>query len=124
MRVKLWSCMAKHKYRGGRPKGVKNGESSTSKGKKWTTQEEKQALWKQAKQKVDKEFGDNNNENASRWAKYGNVYDKWVVNIQPEDFDNLTNDEIDKLIYDYKGNYSLFKRGTKEDDFDGKYGKE
>lgn len=124
MSLKLRSCMAKHKYRGGRPKGVKNGDSTTHKGKKWNTQEEKDELFKKAKQKVDKAFGNNNSENASRWAKYGNVYDKWVVNIQPEDFDNLTNDEIDRLIYVYHGNYSLFKRGTKEKDFDGKYGKE
>jgi len=40
--------MAKHKYRGGRPKGVKNGESTISKGKLWNTEEEKQALWDKA----------------------------------------------------------------------------
>ena len=117
--------MAKHPYRGGRPKGVKNGESTTSKGKLWETEEEKEALWNKAHDKVSEEFGDNNEENAERWAKQGSdYYKKWYVNIQPEDFDNLTNDELMDVIYKYKGNYSLWKRGTKEDDFDGKYGKE
>ena len=116
--------MAKHPYRGGRPKGVKNGESTTNKGKLWETEEEKEALWNKAKQKIAEEFGDNNEENAERWAKHGNKYKQWYVNIQPEELDMLTNDEIDSLIYDYKGNYNLWKQGTKEPDFNGKYGKE
>ncbi len=114
--------MAKHKWKGGRPKGVKNGESSISKGKLWNTEEEKQALWNKAKLKIDEEFGDRSEENADRWAKQGaNHYKQWYVNIQPEEFDMLSNEEIDSLIYDYKGNYSLWKRGTKDDDWDGKY---
>ncbi len=116
--------MAKHPYRGGRPKGVKNGESTTSKGKLYNTEEEKQALWNKAKQKIAEEFGDNNEENAERWAKYGNKYDTWIVNLQPEEVDMLTNDELMDVIYKYKGNYNLWKQGTKEPDFDGKYGKE
>ncbi len=115
--------MAKHPYRGGRPKGVKNGESTTNKGKLWETEEEKQALWNKAHDKVSEEFGNNNEENAERWAKHRNKYQQWYVNIQPEELDMLTNDEIDSLIYDYKGNYSLWLRRTKEDDFNGDYGK-
>lgn len=44
----------KNKYRGGRPKGVKNGESSNpSKGKLWETEEEKAECWKRAEEKID-----------------------------------------------------------------------
>ncbi len=51
----------KNKYRGGRPKGVKNGESSNpSKGKLWTTEEEKQECWKRAEAKLE-ELGWNDN---------------------------------------------------------------
>lgn len=116
--------MAKHKYRGGRPKGVKNGESTISKGKLYNTEEEKQALWNKAHEKVSEEFGDNNEVNAERWAKRGGgYYKKWYVNIQPEELDRLTNEELMEVIYDYKGNYSLWLRGTKGDDFKGDYGK-
>ena len=116
--------MAKNKYRGGRPKGVKNGESSVSKGKLYDTEEEKQALWNKAHNKVSEEFGNNHDENAERWAKRGGDYYKtWYVNLQPEEFDNLTNEELMEVIYDYKGNYSLWLRGTKGDDFNGDYGK-
>jgi len=115
--------MAKHPYRGGRPKGVKNGESTTHKGKKWTTQEEKDELWKKAKQKIAEEYGSDNDRTSSNWVKYGNKYDTWVVNLQPEVVDMLTDDELMDVIYKYKGNYELWKQGTKEPDFDGKYGK-
>jgi len=113
--------MAKHPYRGGRPKGVKNGESTTNKGKLWETEEEKEALWKQAEQKVNKAYGDSIK---SYNGKGGTHYESWYVNLQPEEVDMLTNDELMDVIYKYKGNYNLWKQGTKEPDFDGKYGKE
>jgi len=109
--------MAKHKYRGGRPKGVKNGESTISKGKLWNTEEEKQALWDKAKQKIDESIL------TGEYDGKRNQYKTWVVDVSYEDLWDLSNEELDKLIYDYKGNYSLYLRGTREDDFDGKYGK-
>ena len=110
----------KRGYRAGRPKGVKNGESTTHKGKLWNTEEEKEALWKQAEKKVNEEYGDSIK---SANGKGGTHYQSWYVHLQPEELDNLTNDELMEVIYKYKGNYSLWLRGTKEKDFKGKYGK-
>lgn len=100
--------MAKHKYRGGRPKGVKNGESTISKGKLWTTEEEKQALWKIAHQKVEALKTDR-----IPRIQEGLQYKKWYVDLQPEDLDGLTNDEIFEIIYKYKGKKHLWEKGTK-----------
>ena len=102
--------MAKHKYRGGRPAGGKN---NLSKGKLWETEEEKQALWDKAHKKVGKS-GIQQDYNPGK-------YKQWVVNASYNDMWDLSSEELDKLIYDYKGNYSLYLRGTKEDDFDGDY---
>jgi len=107
----------KHKYRGGRPKGIKNGESSISKGKLWETEEEKEALWQKAKEKI---ANMNFKDTPSTYHIHHN-YKQWVVNLTPYDLDGLTNEEIDEIVYKYKGNKSLWLRGTKEDDFDGKY---
>ena len=78
-------------------------------------QEQKDNAWKVAKQKIVEEgyTGD--------WNRRGNNKKRWYVDLQPEDIDDLTNEELDSLIYDYKGNIQLFKMGSKEPGFDGKY---
>lgn len=50
-----------------------------------------------------------------------NYYKKWHVMLSLEDFEELTNDEIDDLVYNYKGKKHLWELGTKDDEFDGKY---
>lgn len=102
--------MAKHKYRGGRPKGSKN---DSGEGKLYNTEAEKQALWDKAHKKIEEE-GIQQDYNRGK-------YKQWVVNASYDDMWDLSSKELDKLIYDYKGNYSLYLRGTKEPDFDGDY---
>lgn len=96
--------MAKHKYRGGRPKGVKNGESTThTGGKKWETEEQKQALWEQAKKKIQdlgysdsyggnglpsdikKRLEPNSQNKTNRYIYTGDQDELWAYDVSSED---------------------------------------
>jgi len=102
----------KNGYRKGRPKGVKSDRVA----RKWNTEEEKQALWQQAEKKIEElgYKGNNNKPNSS-------IYKTWYVNLQPEDIDDVSNEDLLEIIYKYKGNKHLWQNRTKEDDFDGVY---
>lgn len=107
----------KHKYRGGRPKGVKNGESGVSKGRLWETEEEKAECWKRAEEKITKQKITNETSSQRQYAKINNHYKEWYVDISLEDYSQMTHEEIDRLVYDYKGQKHLFDRKTKEEGY-------
>jgi len=84
------------------------------------SQSEKDEAFKRAKKRIKEENIPLNNDNYLRQLQYKS----WTPMLQIEDLEGLTNEEIDRLVYEYKGNLRLFEQGTKEDGFDGKYKQE
>ena len=79
------------------------------------SQNEKNEAFERAKQKVNQSF------TGMFTPKESHKYKTWYVMLQEEDLDGLTNDEIDELVYKYRGKKNLWEQGTKEEGFDGKY---
>ena len=82
------------------------------------SQKEKDEAFKRAKQKI--EESGLSGKYDGEWEK-ANRYKKWHIMLGVEDLEGLTNEEIDEIVYDYKGRKYLWEQGTKKEGFNGKY---
>ena len=81
------------------------------------SEDEKNKAFERAKQKVKElEITDE-----KRLCQIHNHYKTWFIHLTIEDFEGMSYDEIEKLVYDYKGNKNLYEQKTKEKGFNGKY---
>ena len=61
------------------------------------------------------------NDDGSKKTNPNEKYQSWYCDLEPDDIESLSNEELDKLIYDYKAKKHLYNQETKNDKFNGKY---